>query len=138
MTDWTDANFTITSHQTYTPNKGPADGWYYYVWNAQWPLSSNSLTQTYLLNNVQGVKVTGFILDDPQADIDSKGDDVRYYVTPGWPSTYPTSPVASSCWVGNDLTMICRRQASDWLFAGPGNDRLRDGRRRCPRRSATT
>lgn len=116
MTDWTNANFVVAD--LYTPNKGPENGDYNFVWRAEWPLGDNTYTWTYFLNN--NTSIVGFIEDQPEGN-------TRYYVTNGWPSNIPfaglTQPLAE---MGTVLTHdnVTGGSHDDWLFPGPGNDRL--------------
>ncbi len=126
MTDWTDANLNIDS--VYTPNTGPENGNYNYIWRAAWPPNDNTYTWTYFLNN--NTHIVGFIEDHPlEGKIGNLNEpnDVRYYITNGWPSNIPFSglkePLAE---MGTVLTHdnITAGKHEDWLFPGPGNDRV--------------
>ncbi len=128
MTDWTDANYTIGTHALITPNTGPENGNYNYVWRSQWPQHDNDYTWTYFLNN--NTDIVGFVMNDPlEGNIGNlvEPNDVRYYITNGWPSNIPFSglkqPIAE---MGTVLTHddVTTGKHNDWVFPGPGNDRV--------------
>ncbi|MGD9538967.1 MAG: calcium-binding protein [Alphaproteobacteria bacterium] len=129
MTDWRDANHTITSHDVFTPNRGPENGHYDYVWRAEWPATDNSYTWTYFLK-YDNDGIVGFLMNDVLRGNTPEGsstDDPRYYVTNGWPSNIPFSGLSKPLpEMGTVLTHdhVIGGKHDDWIFLGPGNDRI--------------
>jgi Ca2+-binding RTX toxin-like protein len=128
MTDWQDANHNIDWGTIYTPNRGPENGHYDYVWRAEWEPKDNTYTWNYFLK-YDNDGIVGFIQDDPfRGNIGTKStDDTRYYVTNGWPSNIPFSGLSKPLpEMGTVLTHdnVTGGKHDDWLFLGPGNDRL--------------
>ena len=128
MTDWTDANYTIDTQAVRTPDDGPEDDNYKYVWRSEWPQNDNNYTWTYFLNNDK--HIVGFVMDDPlEGNVGNLNEpnDVRYYITNGWPSNIPFAglkqPLAE---MGTVLTHddVTTGKHDDWVFPGPGNDRV--------------
>ena len=128
MTDWQDANLTLTGHDLYTPNHGPENGHYDYIWRAEWEPKDNTYTWNYFLSGANN-QIVGIVQNDPmRGNIGTKDtDDTRYYVTNGWPSNIPfsglTHPLPE---MGTVLTHdnVTGGKHDDWIFLGPGNDRL--------------
>jgi hypothetical protein len=62
--DWKDADFQVTTHDVFTPNKGPENGFHHYIWRVNWPPSNDSITWNYFLNPGSS-PVVGLVQDDP-------------------------------------------------------------------------
>jgi Ca2+-binding RTX toxin-like protein len=136
MADWRDANYSISGNDVFTPNRGPENAHYDYVWRAEWPISDNSYTWTNFLalqNQYQPVDIVGFIMDDPLNGHPSGSVDPRYYITNGWPSSVPFGtffgPLDELAPLGTIFTHdnVTGGRHDDWLFLGPGDDRLAGG-----------